>query len=91
MAPPTVVFGKEELEPLLRNVMATCIFKSLTQSECNFDGHQYVCVPFKRVFKECKVDGKSIRIEVTDRNTNKAKADEMVDSFWNSRKSFTRN
>ncbi|SCU80986.1 LADA_0B10594g1_1 [Lachancea dasiensis] len=83
MAPPTLVFGKEELDHILAKVRGPCKLKSLTQNQCDFNGHEYVCIPFKRVFKECLVgkSGQTIRIELTSEATN---MDLTVQDFWSS-------
>lgn len=91
MAPPTPVFGKDELEPLLKKVKPPCVLKSLIQNECTFNGEEYICVPFKRLFKECLLDSKTkdgrasriVRIEITDRHTNDGiLEDQMLKRFW---------
>ncbi|SCU87648.1 LAME_0D10924g1_1 [Lachancea meyersii CBS 8951] len=85
MAPPTPVFGREELEMVRIKAKGPCQLKSLVQNECEFNGHNYVCIPFKRVFEECIVGGKQqkIRLEVTSESTN-AVIDATVARFWSS-------
>ncbi|SCW01488.1 LAFE_0E00738g1_1 [Lachancea fermentati] len=85
MAPPTPIFGKEELSPLLEKIHGPCQLYSLIQNECTYDGQGYICVPFKRLFEECSVGDRTIRVEVTDAHTNKnILNDEIVERFWNS-------
>ncbi|SCU81904.1 LAMI_0B08152g1_1 [Lachancea mirantina] len=87
MAPPTPILGPEELDRAKGQVLKPCKLMSLTQNECRFDGHEYVCIPFKRVFQECQAGkGKhkhTLRFEVTTAATNERLAsDEMVQRFW---------
>ncbi|SCU79635.1 LANO_0A06964g1_1 [Lachancea nothofagi CBS 11611] len=84
MAPPTLVCQKHEFKSLWKDVKGPCVLKSLIQYECEFNGYEYDCVPFKRVFEEC-ITGeklKKFRREVTNERTNQA--DEMVQKFWSS-------
>ncbi|AGO11274.1 AaceriACR014Cp [[Ashbya] aceris (nom. inval.)] len=69
MAPPTPVLTREEVAPALAN-SRDCVLASLTQNECHFDGRGYVCVPFQRLFRECTLNKRRVRIEITERNTN---------------------
>ncbi|AET38533.1 Som1p Ecym_3015 [Eremothecium cymbalariae DBVPG len=69
MAPPTPIITRDEVEPILSRTK-DCILASLIQNECHFDGHNYVCIPFKRLFEECTLNKRRVRIEVTDISTN---------------------
>lgn len=69
MAPPTKILSPENQRQLLERAK-DCSLKSLTQNECAFNGHEYICTPFKRLFQECIVRDQLIRIEVTDKFTN---------------------
>ncbi|CEP63371.1 Som1p LALA0_S08e00892g [Lachancea lanzarotensis] len=83
MAPPTPVFGREELAPVRNRIVEPCQLKSLIQHECEYDGLKYVCLPFKRVFQECVVGAqrRKTRFEVTTELTNGA-VDVTVERFW---------
>ncbi|SCU80158.1 LAFA_0B07822g1_1 [Lachancea sp. 'fantastica'] len=83
MAPPTPVFGREELEVVRDRIEEPCQLKSLIQHECEYNGLQYVCLPFKRVFQECIVgkQRQKVRFEVTTELTNGA-VDATVEKFW---------
>lgn len=70
MSPPTPVFGKDDVDLLLKQAN-DCKLKSLTQNDCSFIEREYICIPFKRLFQECIMGTKKIRIEVTDYNTNR--------------------
>ncbi|AMD20173.1 HCR023Wp [Eremothecium sinecaudum] len=69
MAPPTPIMNATEVEPLL-SIARNCYLSSLVQNECYFNGYDYTCVPFKRLFQECIVHKKKVRIEVTTSDTN---------------------
>lgn len=83
MAPPTPVFGREELELVRNKVEEPCQLKSLIQNECEYNGLEYVCLPFKRVFQECIVGAQRqrVRLEVTTELTNSA-VDPTMERFW---------
>ncbi|KAH3903327.1 Som1p SCDLUD_000953 [Saccharomycodes ludwigii] len=98
MAPLTPIWTKEQVvEKLTNNNKKNnnpfvsnddCIIKQLSQNECTFDRYtgEFVCIPFTRLFKECrtwkkvkqKVEGRvSVkkalvinRVEITDLDTN---------------------
>lgn len=70
MAPPTKILGYDVQQRMLERSQE-CALKSLTQNECAFNGHEYVCVPFKRLFQQCVMrDGRRLNIEVTNEATN---------------------
>lgn len=89
MAPPTLVFGKEELKGIWEKTAEPCFLKALVQNECEFNGHEYVCTPFKRLFKECGAGKRIVRIEVTDQDTNHLAFDATVTRFWESSRRCT--
>ncbi|CAK9436868.1 uncharacterized protein LODBEIA_P13900 [Lodderomyces beijingensis] len=95
MAPPIPVFSANEIhhrydEQMQNPEKFQCHLKSLTQHECTFrpstpqrSTPEFICLPFKRIFRRClvptltkrsngeKVKGeKWINIEVTDAQTN---------------------
>lgn len=69
MAPPTLLRNRTEIELFLSSAKY-CDLTSLVQNVCHFNGYDYTCVPFKRLFKECLLNKKLIRIEITDSDTN---------------------
>ncbi|CUS21740.1 LAQU0S03e09670g1_1 [Lachancea quebecensis] len=89
MAPPTLVFGKEELKDIWERTKGPCSLKALVQNECEFIGHEYVCIPFKRLFKECGAGREFTRIEVTNPGTNLRYADDTISRFWDSNRNCT--
>lgn len=71
MAPPTKILGLDTQQRMLQRG-ENCSLKSLVQNECAFNGNDYVCTPFKRLFEQCMVkDGRVLNIEVTNLNTNR--------------------
>lgn len=69
MAPPTKIVGPEQQHKLLEKAR-DCELMSLTQNECTLNGLDYICTPFKRLFQQCMVGKRQMRIEVTDEYTN---------------------
>ncbi|CEP22962.1 unnamed protein product [Cyberlindnera jadinii] len=74
MAPPTPVLSREDVARMYKppSDLSGCIYKSITQNNCSFEGGLVQCVPFKRVFRDCPVGSKGKRqvVEITDESTN---------------------
>ncbi|EJS44081.1 som1p [Saccharomyces arboricola H-6] len=74
MAPPTTIRSRDQaLAPLdTLDAKTHCQLKELVQWECQFEGADYACFPFKRLFERCiAAPGKTpTNYEVTNTDTN---------------------
>ncbi|CAN3475206.1 protein Som1p, mitochondrial [Diutina catenulata] len=89
MSPPVEVLQRSQVP----SRYTECTLKSITQHECTFRAQEIICLPFKRIFERCLVNGKYKNIEVTTRDTNhdivtEAKYEADVRDFMDADKEF---